>query len=82
VTQKDQNAVGDKGTFDMRSNIMTLIGNVVVTRGKDVVRGERLVADLNTGVSRVESALGGQVESLFTSGARDSNPPPARPRGN
>jgi lipopolysaccharide export system protein LptA len=79
VTQKDQNAEGDKGTFDMRSNVMTLIGNVVVTRGKDVVRGERMVIDLNTGVSRVESASGGQVQSLFQSGAHDPAPP-ARPR--
>jgi lipopolysaccharide export system protein LptA len=78
VTQKDQNAVGDKGTFDMRSNVVTLIGNVVVTRGKDVVRGERLVVDLNTGVSRIESAAGGQVQSLFQSGGQTSTPP-ARP---
>jgi lipopolysaccharide export system protein LptA len=83
VIQKDQNATGDNGTFDMQSNTMTLIGNVVVTRGKDVVRGQRLVVDLNTGVSRIESPAGGQVESLFQSGSRDSNPPGARPqRGN
>jgi lipopolysaccharide export system protein LptA len=79
VTQKDQNARGDKGTFDMRSNVVTLIGNVVVTRGKDVVRGERLVVDLNTGVSRIESAAGGQVQSLFQPGAHDTDPP-ARPQ--
>jgi lipopolysaccharide export system protein LptA len=78
VTQRDQTAVGDKGTFDMRSNLVTLIGNVVVTRAKDVVRGERLMLDLNTGVSRIEPAAGGQVETLFPSGARDSTPPGAR----
>jgi len=33
----------------MQSNTVTLNGNVVVTRGKDVVRGQRLVVDLNTG---------------------------------
>jgi len=82
VTQKEQNAVGDKGTFDMRSNVVTLIGNVVVTRGKDVVRGERLVVDLNTGVSRIESAAGGQVQSLFQPAAHDTVPPTRPQRGN
>ena len=67
VTQKDQNAAGDSGIFDMQSNTVTLNGNVVVTRGKDVVRGQRLVVDLNTGVSRID---GGRVDALFGS------PPP------
>lgn len=66
VTQKDQNAVGDSGTFDAPSNTVTLTGNVVVTRGKDVMRGQRLVVDLTTGVSHMESG-GGQVEGLFQS---------------
>ncbi len=39
MIQKDQNAQGDTGIFDMRANTVTLIGNVVVTRGQDVLRG-------------------------------------------
>ena len=38
VTQKDQNAIGDTANFDMRANVVTLLGNVVVTRGQDVLR--------------------------------------------
>jgi lipopolysaccharide export system protein LptA len=64
VTQKDQNAAGDSGIFDMQSNTVTLNGNVVVTHGKDVVRGQRLVVDLGTGVSRID---GGRVDALFGS---------------
>jgi lipopolysaccharide export system protein LptA len=64
VTQKEQNALGDTGVFDMQSNTVTLNGNVVVTRGKDVVRGQRMIVDLNTGVSRIE---GGRVDALFGS---------------
>ena len=52
VTQKDQTATGDTGLFDMRTNTVTLIGNVVVTQGQNVLRGERLVVDLTTGVSQ------------------------------
>ena len=55
VTQKDQTATGDTGLFDMKSNTVTLTGNVVVSQGRNVLRGERLVVDLTTGVSRVEA---------------------------
>jgi lipopolysaccharide export system protein LptA len=67
VTQKDQNATGDNGIFDMRANTVTLVGNVVVTRGRDVLRGNRLVVDLENGVSKMDQ---GRVEGLFQSGAR------------
>jgi len=43
-----------------------MIGNVVVTKGDDVLRGQRMVVDLTTGVSRVESG-GGRVEGIFQS---------------
>jgi lipopolysaccharide export system protein LptA len=53
----------------MRENTVTLVGNVVVTRGNDILRGNRLVVDLTTGVSRMD---GGRVERLFPSAARAS----------
>ena len=60
----------------MRTNTVTLTGNVVVTQGQDVLRGQRLVVDLTSGVSRMESG-GGRVEGLFQSNRR--NEPSARP---
>ncbi len=65
VTQKDQTATGDKGLFDMRTNTVTLSGNVTVSQGKNVMRGERLVVDLTSGVSRVESSKQGPVRMLI-----------------
>jgi lipopolysaccharide export system protein LptA len=62
VTQKDQNAVGDNAIFDMRANVVTLTGNVVVARGSDVLRGQRLVVDLATGVTKMDA---GRVEGIF-----------------
>ena len=56
VTQKDQTATGDSGIFDMRANTVTLIGNVVVTQGQDILRGQRLVVDLTNGTSKMETA--------------------------
>ena len=69
VVQKDQNATGDSATFNMKENTVTLLGNVIVTRGHDIIRGHRLVVDLTTGVSRMD---GGRVEGLFPSAARPS----------
>jgi lipopolysaccharide export system protein LptA len=46
----------------MRTNTVVLSGKVVVTKGQDVLRGERLVVNLTDGVSRME---GGRVEGMF-----------------
>jgi lipopolysaccharide export system protein LptA len=56
VTQKDQNATGDSATFDMRSNIVMLVGNVVVAQAGSIVRGRRLTVDLTSGVSKMDQA--------------------------
>jgi len=67
VTQKDQTATGNLGVFDMQTNTVTLTGHVVMTQGKNVVRGDRLVVNLTSGVSRVESGKNGhgRVQGLF-----------------
>lgn len=85
VTQKDQTATGDRGELDMRANTVTLAGNVVVTQGKNVIRGDRLVVDLTSGVSRVEGKKG--VDLLLDpgsapgqKGASSPEPPKEAPR--
>lgn len=67
VTQKDQTATGETGVFDMKTNTVTLIGKVLMTQGQNVLRGNRLVVDLTSGVSRVESGKDGhdRVQGLF-----------------
>ena len=67
VTQKEQTATGDLGIFDMKTNTVTLTGNVVMTQGQNVLRGDKLVVDLTNGVSRVESGKNGtgRVQGLF-----------------
>jgi lipopolysaccharide export system protein LptA len=65
VTQHDQTATGDNGLFDVKSNTITLTGNVVVSQGKNVVRGERMVVDMTTGVSKVDSGAKGPVKMLI-----------------
>ncbi|HXF87048.1 MAG TPA: LptA/OstA family protein [Xanthobacteraceae bacterium] len=81
VTQQDQTATGDVGHFDLKTNIITLRGNVVVSQGGNVVRGDQLVVDLNTGISRVESGKQrGQVEMLMIPPAQQGEGKPGAAR--
>jgi lipopolysaccharide export system protein LptA len=68
VTQKDQVVTGESAVFDTRTNLVTMIGGVVLTQGQNVLRGDRLVVDMTSGVSRVESD-NGRVQGLFQSSA-------------
>lgn len=68
VTQKEQTATGDTGVFDTATNSVTLRGNVVITQGQNILKGDRLIVDLQTGVSRMESDRG-RVQGLFQPGS-------------
>jgi lipopolysaccharide export system protein LptA len=82
VTQKDQVVTGEAAIFDTRANLITMVGGVVLTQCKNVLKGDRLKVDMTTGVSRVESDSG-KVQGMFIqgescgSGAGGSKPAPA-----
>jgi lipopolysaccharide export system protein LptA len=70
VTQKDQVVTGETAVFDTKTNLITMVGGVVLTQCKNVLRGDKLYVDMTTGVSRVESDSG-KVQGLF---AQSSGP--------
>jgi lipopolysaccharide export system protein LptA len=72
VTQKDQIVTGETAVFDTKTNLVTMIGGVVLTQGKNVLRGDRLMVDMTTGVSRVESDRG-RVQGLFQSSGQSGS---------
>jgi lipopolysaccharide export system protein LptA len=88
VTQKDQVVTGETAVFDTRTNLITMLGGIVLTQGKNVLRGDRLMVDMTTGVSRVESESG-RVQGLFQSSGQggpaipgvQSGPTPLTPNG-
>jgi lipopolysaccharide export system protein LptA len=86
VTQKDQVVTGETAVFDTKTNLVTMLGGVVLTQGKNVLRGDRLMVDMTTGVSRVESDSG-RVQGLFQSSGQGGSPlipspaPAATPSG-
>jgi lipopolysaccharide export system protein LptA len=75
VTQKDQVVTGETAVFDTRTNLVTMLGGVVLTQGKNVLRGDRLLVDMTTGVSRVESDSG-RVQGLFQPSSQGGPTPP------
>jgi len=77
VTQKDQIVTGETAVFETKTNLITMLGSVVLTQCKNVLRGDRLMVDMTTGVSRVESDSG-KVQGLFnqTSGPGCGPVPP------
>jgi lipopolysaccharide export system protein LptA len=79
VIQKDQVVTGETAVFDTRTNLISMLGGVVLTKCKSVLRGDRLLVDMTTGVSRIESASG-KVQGLFPQGEGcDSLVPGAAP---
>jgi lipopolysaccharide export system protein LptA len=74
VTQKDQVVTGETAVFDTKTNLVTMLGGVVLTQGKNVLRGDRLMVDMTTGVSRVESDSG-RVQGLFQSSGQGGGSP-------
>jgi lipopolysaccharide export system protein LptA len=59
---------GDYGVYNAATGICTLLGNVTVTRGAEVITGQYAVMDMNTNISRVlpASALPGSTQKRVT----------------
>ncbi|MDR3494930.1 MAG: LptA/OstA family protein [Ancalomicrobiaceae bacterium] len=73
ITQPDQTVTGDTGWFDMPSQKAEVNGSVVLTQGKNVARGKRLLVNLKTGEYRLE----GRVQILLEQTGPAASPAPA-----
>jgi lipopolysaccharide export system protein LptA len=74
---------GDFGVYNADTGIATLIGNVVIERGKDVIRGQNGVMDLNKNISRMMPGNGPgtahqRVQGLFVRREAASPAAPSR----
>ena len=61
-------ATGDNGVYEVDPRIITLTGHVVLTKEKNVMRGQRLVVNLINGQATLDGGQGktGRVQALFT----------------
>lgn len=74
VTSKEQKATGNRADFMMKENIVILTGNVVVSQGQNVMRGDKLIVELNTSKAHMEAGTKdkpGRVQGLFLPSDKD-----------
>ncbi len=70
TSKKNQTATSDWADFDVIKQVIMIGGNVVVSQGKNIMKGEKLIIDLKTGQSRMETASrtggsGNRVRGVF-----------------
>ncbi len=69
TSDQDQTTTSDWALYDVPAQQVTVGGNVVLMQGKNVLKGDRLVIDLQTGESRFENpgtaAAPGRIRALF-----------------
>ncbi len=53
LSSPEETAEGDLGVYDVPARLITLTGDVILTRGENVIRGKQLELDLVTGKSRM-----------------------------
>ena len=78
-TSPSETARGDFGIYDLDRKLITLIGDVRLVRGSNLVSGARLVIDLNSGRAVIDGGppgvnqSGGRVTGRFTVPQRGRN---------
>ncbi|WP_421725213.1 LptA/OstA family protein [Bauldia sp.] len=65
VNSGNQTVTGGSAVVDNDAQTITLAGNVVLSQGKNVIVGERLVIDMATGRARVEQTPGKRIQGVF-----------------
>ena len=75
VDSKTQTATADSGSYDKGRGNVVLTGHVVLSDGRNVTTGDRLVYDLATGQAAVQGAASGgssRVKGVFLPGSADA----------
>ena len=79
VHSPSETAKGDFGIYDLDRKLITLIGNVRLTQGNNVVNGQRLVINIDSGRAVVDggppgvNSSGGRVTGHFTVPQNNNN---------
>lgn len=68
MTSPSETARGNYGVYDVAQRTITLIGDVVLNQGDSVLRGQRMVMDLDSGRSTLDAASVGTPGKPATGG--------------
>ncbi len=82
VVSKTQVATGDRGVFDKTENKVWLYGNVTLSDGGNVTKGDKLTYDMTTGHAVVDGGGhvdGGRVHGVFIPSSNDNSGDKAAP---
>jgi lipopolysaccharide transport protein LptA/LPS export ABC transporter protein LptC len=72
VRSKDgQTATGDWAEVDVKTNLATLGGTVVLTQGNNIVRGTKLLIDMNTGEATIKTEPTASSDGAMASSSSD-----------
>jgi len=76
MTAPNGTATGDNGVYELGLRTITMTGHVILTKEKDVMRGTKLVMDMNTNLAHMyaQGMPGNRVQGLFI-------PPPQKNNG-
>jgi lipopolysaccharide export system protein LptA len=61
----DQSSRGDRAVYTLANGEVVLTGDVILTQGKNVLTGGRLVYNVRTQTARMDSAGGGRIQGVF-----------------
>lgn len=83
VTDRDQTVTSQWALFDIKRNMVTIGGDVVLSQGGNVIKGDQLLINLTTGESRFQNEgniqAGRRVRGLFRPGKSDGGDTSAAP---
>lgn len=68
ILSQDQVATGNRAVYERRQARVVLTGDVALSQGQNVTRGERLVYDIDAGVANIEAGAQQRVRGLFVPG--------------
>ncbi len=67
VTSKENTVTADKGTYFVKTEMIVLTGNVIISQGDNIASGCKLIANLKTNQATLLSCKGGgRVRTVFT----------------
>lgn len=75
ITTPNETITGSKATYFAKNNTAEMTGNVTISRGENILHGDRATLDMNTNISRLYSDQNdGRVRGTFFPGQETTRP--------